>query len=242
MVTSAAYKRVSDSPVSVEATKADPDNTLLWRVNRRRLDGEAIRDAMLTAAGTLNREVSGPSVRVPLEPEVYDLIFTEDEPTNLWKVTPDPKQHTRRSLYLFAKRNVRQPLLEAFDQPDTLGSCAVRGRSTFAPQALTLMNGPLAAEQSKAFAVSLITAGGTEKEWIESAYRRALGRPATADEVKKLTGFLDTQSKLLAARKAKGDDIGVLPGLAKDADPVRSRALADVCLALFNLNEFVYVR
>ncbi len=242
MVTSAAYKRASDTPASVEAAKLDPDNKLLWRANRRRLDGEAIRDAMLTAAGTLNREVYGPSVRVPLEPEVYDLIFTEDEPTNLWKVTPDPKQHTRRTLYLFAKRNVRQPLLEAFDQPDTLGSCAVRGRSTFAPQALILMNGPLAAEQSKAFAVSLVTGGGTEKGWIESAYRRCFGRSVTADELKRLTAFLDEQSKLLAARKAKGDDIGVPPGLPKDADPVRARALADVCLALFNLNEFIYVK
>jgi hypothetical protein len=242
MVTSAAYKRASDTSVSAEAGKIDPENKLLWRANRRRLDGEAIRDAMLTAAGTLNREVYGPSMRVPLEPEVYDLIFTEDEPTNLWKVTPDPKQHTRRSLYLFAKRNVRQPLLEAFDQPDTLGSCAARGRSTFAPQALILMNGPLAAEQSKAFAVSLINGGGTEPDWLDRAYRRALGRPATVGEVRTLTAFLDEQSKLLAARKAKGDDLGAPPGLPTDADPVRARALADVCLAVFNLNEFVYVK
>ena len=74
-------------------------------------------------------------IRVPLEPEIYDLIFTEGEPDGLWAVTKDVKQHTRRSIYLFAKRNVRQPLLEAFDQPDTLTSCADRAKSTFAPQA-----------------------------------------------------------------------------------------------------------
>ena len=94
-------------------------------MNRRRLEAEAIRDSVLTAAGTLNRQVGGPSVKVPLEPEVYDLIFTEGEPDGLWPVTPDAKQHTRRSIYLFNKRNVRLPMLEAFDQPDTLNSCAV---------------------------------------------------------------------------------------------------------------------
>ena len=179
---------------------------------------------------------------MPLEQEVYDLIFTEDEPVNLWAVTADPRQHTRRSIYLFAKRNVRQPLLEAFDQPDLLGSCAVRGKSTFAPQALILMNGPLAAEQSKRMASSLIRGGGTEKDWLEAAYRRALGRPITEAEVKKLTAFLDDHAKLLAVRKAKGEDIGTVPDLPEKADPVRARALADVCLAVFNLNEFVYVK
>ena len=89
-------------------------------MNRRRLEAEAIRDSILAAAGSLNRELGGPSVKVPLEPEVYDLIFTEGEPDGLWPVTPDATQHTRRSIYLFNKRNVRLPLLEAFDQPDTL--------------------------------------------------------------------------------------------------------------------------
>ncbi|MCU0702429.1 MAG: DUF1549 and DUF1553 domain-containing protein [Fimbriiglobus sp.] len=239
MVTSSAYKQASDSPVSSEAAKTDPNNHLLWRANRRRLEGEAIRDALLATAGTLNRDVYGPSVRVPLEPEVYDLIFTEDEPVNLWKVTADLRQHTRRSLYLFAKRNVRQPLLEAFDQPDTLGSCAVRGKSTFAPQSLILMNGPLAAEQSKRMAVSLMAAGGTESDWIDHAFRRCFTRSATADETKKLSAFLAEQTKLLATRKARGDDIGEPAGAA---DGVKARALADVCLTLFNLNEFVYIK
>src|SRR5437764_15390133 len=102
-------------------------------MNRRRLEGEALRDCVLFAAGTLNPRLGGPMVRVPLEPEVYDLIFTEGEPDGLWPVTPDAREHTRRSLYLFNKRNVRLPLLEVFDQPDTLTSCPVRAVSTSAP-------------------------------------------------------------------------------------------------------------
>jgi hypothetical protein len=242
MVTSQTYRQSSIPNSAIQTPQSkDPENHLLWRMNRRRLDGEAIRDSMLAAAGTLNRAVGGPSVRVPLEPEVYDLLFTEGEPVGLWPVTADPKEHTRRSLYLFAKRNVRQPLLEAFDQPDTLGSCAVRGQSTFAPQALILMNGPLSHEQSRRMAASLMATGNTPDEWITAAYRRALGRPPAADELKTLTTFLAEQTKLVAANVAAGKPIGDTPGLADTADPIVARALADLCLAVFNLNEFVYV-
>ena len=225
MVMSATYRQ--QSAPNPAAAKLDPDNKYLGRANRQRLTGEAIRDAMLAAAGTFNRETFGPSVKVPLEQEVYDLIFTEDEPVGLWRVTPNAGQHTRRSIYLFGKRNVRQPLLEAFDQPDTLGSCAVRGVSTFAPQALILMNGPLGHEQSRAMAKSLMAkslmakpADGP-KEWIAAGYRRALGRLPKPDESEVMLKFLKDQTELLKGK--------------------HEVALADVCRALFNLNEFVYV-
>src|SRR5262249_50797064 len=154
---------------------------LLGRMNRRRLSAEALRDGVLSVAGTLNPGVGGPMVRVPLEPEVYDLIFTEGEPDGLWAVTPDAREHTRRSLYLFAKRNARLPLLEAFDQPDTLTSCPVRPTSTYAPQALILLNGPFLQGQSRAFACRLYREAGTDaRAQVERAYRLALGRPARA--------------------------------------------------------------
>jgi hypothetical protein len=210
LVMSKAYRQRSDVPTSPEAAKHDPENKLLWKMNPRRLEAEAIRDAILAAAGTLNREVGGVSVKVPLEPEVYDLIFTEDEPAGLWRVTRDERQHTRRSIYLFAKRNVRQPLLEAFDQPDTLGPCAVRGRSTFAPQALILMNGPFTREQSRRMADDLKNLAKAER--INEAFVRTLGRLPWAEEVQAMEAFLE-----------KG-------------------ALADACKALFNVNEFIWVK
>ncbi len=152
IVTSATYRQAATTS---HGAKADSENKLLWRVNRRRLEAEAIRDSMLTAAGMLNRKVGGASVKVPLEPEVYDLIFTEGEPDGLWPVTPDAAEHARRSIYLFNKRNVRLPMFEAFDQPDTLNTCAFRPVSTFAPQALILMNAPFVREQGKALAVAV---------------------------------------------------------------------------------------
>jgi hypothetical protein len=217
----------------------DPDNRLLWRMNRTRLDGEALRDAMLTAAGTLNRQVGGPSVRVPLEKEVYDLIFTEGEPDGLWHPTPDPAQHTRRSIYLYAKRNLRLPMLEAFDQPDRLFPCARRPESTFAPQALILMNGPFAQQQSRAMAATLRRECGPDVDkQIGNAYQRAFGRKPSADEVRMAKDFLNDQSQSAAERLLARLPAGVPDGLPAGADVAHAVALADFCLALFNANEF----
>jgi hypothetical protein len=219
----------------------DPDNKLLWRMNRTRLDGEALRDAMLTAAGTLNRQVGGPSVRVPLEKEVYDLIFTEGEPDGLWHPTADPAQHSRRSIYLYAKRNLRLPMLEAFDQPDRLFPCAQRPESTFAPQALILMNGPFAQQQSRAMAATLLCeCGSDEAKQIERAYQRGFGRRPTADQVRTAKDFLRDQSQSAAERLLARLPAGVPDGLAAGADVAHAVALADLCLALFNANEFAY--
>jgi hypothetical protein len=209
------------------AHQIDPDNRLLWRQNRRRLEGEALRDHTLAVSGVLNRAQGGPMVRVPLEPEVYELIFTEGEPDNLWPVTPDRREHVRRSIYLFAKRNVRLPLFEAFDRPDTLTSCPVRPVSTFAPQALILMNGPFLQEQSKAFAARLLRECGPDADrQIDRAYRVALARPPRPTERDTARAFLRTQAELLAVRNS--------------VDPAAA-ALADFCLALLNRNEFIYV-
>jgi hypothetical protein len=236
LVLSAAYCQDSRAD-SAEARRIDPDNRLLWRQNRRRLEGEALRDHALAVSGTLNREQGGPMVRVPLEPEVYELIFTEGEPDNLWPVTPDRREHARRSIYLFAKRNVRLPLFEAFDKPDMLTSCPLRPVSTFAPQALILMNGPLLQEQSKAFAARLLRECGPDADrQIDRAYRLALARPPRQSERDTARAFLRSQADLLAGKAVR------LPaGIPTSVNPAAAAALADFCLAMLNRNEFVYV-
>src|SRR5262249_25296670 len=126
-----------------------------------------------------------------------------------------------------AKRNVRQPMLEAFDQPDTLNPCPVRPVSTFAPQALIMMNGPLAQAQSKAFAARVLNeAGRDHPSQVAHAYRVAPGRPPRDDEARLGVEFLRRQSELLRERRRA------------DAP---TAALADFCLAMFNLNEFIYI-
>src|SRR5207302_141147 len=164
----------------------------------------------LAVAGRLSPWLGGPPVRVPLEPEVYDLIFTEDEPDGLWPVTPDRRQHGRRSLYLFAKRNVRLPLLEAFDQPDTLTSCPIRPVSTFAPQALILFNGPFMQEQSRAFAARVLREAGKGRDrQIAHAYRLALARAPRDAEKKMALEFLDGQTELIRDRLRARLPVGV---------------------------------
>jgi Protein of unknown function (DUF1553)/Protein of unknown function (DUF1549) len=242
IVLSNAYRQAGRTPASDQARKVDPENKLLWRMHRTRLDGEALRDSALTAAGTLNRQVGGPSVRVPLEPEVYDLIFTEGEPDGLWHPTPDASQHTRRTLYLYAKRNVRLPMLEAFDQPDRLFPCAQRPESTFAPQALILMNGPFAQQQSRAMAATLVRECGPDADkQVDRAYRRAFGRRPSADEARMARDFLRDQSAAAAERLLARLPAGVPEALPAGADVAQAVALADFCLALFNANEFAYV-
>src|SRR5262249_9972241 len=241
IVLSNTYRQASKVTPSAQAMKSDPDNRLLWRISRRRLDGEALRDATLAAAGTLNRQVGGPSVRVPLEPEVYDLIFTEGEPDGLGHVTPDPSRPTRRSLYLLAKRNVRLPMLEAFDQPDRLTPCADRAVSMFAPQALILMNGPFTHDQSRAMAATVIRESGQDVErQVARAYARAFGRPPLAHEMKVAKDFLRDQAESAADRLRARLPAGVPEGLPAGADVPHAVALADFCLALCNANEFVY--
>jgi hypothetical protein len=239
MVTSATYKQAATTD---HGTQADPENALLWRMNRRRLEAESIRDSILSASGTLNPKVGGVSVRVPLEPEVYDLIFTEGEPDGLWHVTPDTAEHTRRSIYLFNKRNVRLPMLESLDQPDTLNSCAFRPVSTFAPQALILMNGPFVHEQGKALAARLARESLDTAKQIELLYRRTLGRAPRPEELRLATEFLDAQTATVRDRLRARLPVGIDPAaLPPTADVARARALADLCVVLFNTHEFVYL-
>jgi hypothetical protein len=251
MVLSNTYQQSSTSPLpspirgglgSGPGLRVDPGNRLLWRMNRRRLEGEALRDNVLAVTGSLNPKLGGPMVRVPLEPEVYELIFTEGEPDGLWPVNPDTREHTRRSLYLFAKRNVRLPLLEAFDRPDMVTSCPVRPISTFAPQALIMLNGSFMQKQSKVFASRLIReCGPSQDRQIERAYVLALGRSPRDGEVRMARDFLQEQAALLQDRLRARKPVGFPPDLPDTIDPAAAAALADFCLALLNRNEFVYV-
>ena len=153
-VTSASYRQASIAPPDLAKSQAadDPENACLYRMNRRRMEAESLRDAMLAVSGELNFKAGGPGVLVPIEKEIEDLIFTEQEVVDLWSETPDPAEHLRRSLYIFRKRNVRYPMFDAFDAPDTQSACPERGVSTHALQALVMLNSDFAANRAKALA------------------------------------------------------------------------------------------
>lgn len=218
IVTSSVYRAASAKFQVLSAKRGDaaedslalstPHSALLATFPRRRLDGEAIRDALLAASGELNRQPGGPGFRPPLPDELVRTLLKSQ-----WPVTPEVDQHRRRSVYLFARRNLRYPIFEAFDKPDGNASCPRRNVSTIAPQALLLLNADDSVVAARRLAEKIETQAGDDRHAaIELAYRHILCRKPTADDVRDAEQFLTSDS-----------------------------ALADLCLALFNLNEFVYV-
>ncbi|NBR04232.1 MAG: DUF1553 domain-containing protein [Planctomycetes bacterium] len=241
IVLSSTYRQTSKNE-NLAGLKEDPENKYLWRMNRKRMDAEILRDSMIFVAGKINQKFHGPMIKIPLEPEVYDLIFTEGEPDGLWLANPDPNEHFRRSVYLFNKRNVRLPVLEVFDQPDTLVTCPIRNSSTHAPQALTMLNGPLSQELCLALAANIIDATGTKQEdWITLLWQRALGRKPTPTEQENASSFLTEQAEKIAALTSDKIALRIPKTFKKQhVDPNIAAAFSDLCLALYNTNEFVY--
>lgn len=239
LVLSNTYQQ--SSAVDSAKQKRDPDNQWLWRMNRQRLDAEALRDAVLVATGTLTEQLYGPSLRVPIEPEVYETIFTEYEADNLWPVHPDARQHTRRSLYLLRKRNVRLPLLVAFDSPDLMSSCGARSVSVHALQALTLMNSPFLLQQSQALTARLFRDANNETARIRRLFELTLGRLPTVTEQQLTREFLRQQTALLSARLQRGEKVTEVQGVSLPTAKAVTAAWVDLCLATLNLNEFLYL-
>ena len=208
MVNSSTYRQASRSSGAAAGRVKDPENRLLWRFTRRRLEAEEIRDAMLAVSGRWNPKAGGKSIMVPVEPELIGLMYKPEQ----WQVAKDPREHERRSIYLIAKRNLRLPFMEVFDQPTLLTSCSRRESSTHAPQALELLNGRLSNGLARAFAKRLRReVGGSPLQQVERAYLLAAGRAPTEKEKWLALEFLRTQP------------------------------LEEFALAVFNLNAFLYV-
>lgn len=208
VVTSSAYRQ---SAVADHGRTADPDNKLLWRMPRKRLDGEAARDAMLAVAGRLNLKAGGPSFYPELPAELKAAA-------GKWPVSADPAERDRRSVYVAVKRNLRYPFFTLFDSPDRNEVCARRFVTTTAPQALTLLNDEIVLGIGKAFAARVTKEAGEDRDAaVGKAFELALGRPPDTEEREAATNFL-----------------GRHPG--KPAE-----AVADLCHAMLNLSEFLYV-
>jgi hypothetical protein len=211
IVTSAAYRRSSESS-AVNAHEVDPENRLVSHQNRRRLDGEAIRDALLVVSGRLNPTPGGPGVFPPLPSELTKL----SSKGAVWPVSARIEDRDRRSLYVFVRRNLRYPFFESFDHPDTNASCPRRAITTTAPQALSLLNGQLSTSAARALAARTARESNSDAgvdSRVDRAYLLALGRPPDLTERALARAFLSSVGS----------------------------SFADYCLALLNLNEFIYI-
>ncbi|MEZ5299650.1 MAG: DUF1549 and DUF1553 domain-containing protein [Verrucomicrobiales bacterium] len=179
IVLSRTYRQSSrgDGDAWRAALDRDPANEWLSRMPRRRLEGEAIRDAFLAAAGQLDRAAGGASVRPPLPPEVTATLLRGQ-----WDVTETASAAHRRSLYVFVRRNLRYPIFEVFDRPDPNQSCSRRDRSTTAPQSLMLLNSDFSIQIAEAIAARVESEASGEESRIARAYALLFAREPTAAE------------------------------------------------------------
>ena len=208
LLSSRVFRQSSRVSQTRESIRRDPENRLLARYSRRRLQAEELRDAMLTASGQLHLVDGGPSVIAEVDQELIDLLYKPSQ----WKVSTKPSDQARRSIYLIAKRNLRLPFMEVFDQPDLQTSCAKRGASTHAPQVLEMLNGHLTNTLASAFAERIrMEAGPVRERQVRLAFSLALGRtPRPAEQ--------------LAAERF-----------------LEAATIKEFALAVFNLNGFLYV-
>jgi hypothetical protein len=211
LVCSAAYRQAS-AP-RADLARLDPDNRLLGRFPLRRLDAEALRDAMLSVSGELDQHVGGPYV--PSRRTAEGTVVVPEE---------QPGAH-RRSIYLQQRRTQVVTLLQLFDAPAMASTCAVRPTSTVPLQALALLNSDFARARARGFARRIAREAGTDADKrLAWAFRLACGRPPDAKEAQAARRFLAAQRKVYAGRA--------------DAE---ERTWADLCQMILASNAFLYL-
>lgn len=222
ILNSATYQQASEYRPAMASI--DLENRLWWRQLPARLEAEALRDAMLSVAGQLNLEAFGPSFKPPIQQEAMQARNVRNPYP---KDVKDSAPTRRRSVYMFHKRVVQYPLMQAFDAPDAQQSCGRRMNTTVAPQALALLNDPFVRLRASDLAGRILKEAGDDREaQVRRAFELALNRAPEAAERTDATGFLAQQTD---ERTRRGESYASLA------------ALTDFCQALFGLNEFIYV-
>jgi len=211
ILVSATYRQASEA--NPRGLAVDRDNRLLWRYSLRRLDGEALRDAMLATSGQLDRTAGGPYVPTTRD-ELGEVL-----------VKPGTGGENRRSLYLQQRRTQMLSMLNVFDTPTIVFNCVQRPTSTMPLQSLSLMNSEFVVRQAAVFAARLATEAGPEPSArVRLAYHLALAREASEAETADALEFVAAQAKHYDGRA--------------DAGAV---AWSDFCQMLLASNVFLYV-
>ena len=228
MVMSATYRQ--SSAATPDRLAKDPDNRLLSRGPRFRLEAEIVRDSALRASGLLSENIGGPSVRPPQPDGVTEVAYGSPK----WTASTGPDRY-RRSLYTFAKRTAPFALYNTFDAPTGEACIARRDASNTPLQALALLNDIVFLEAAQALGKTLAAQPGTVEDRIRTAFRRILTRPPTDDETATLAKFFTTQK----ARFTTGelDAKALAPDAPGDAN--ERAAWTTLARALFNLDEAV---
>ena len=210
IVTSSTYRQSSQFD-NLPARQLDPDNRLLWHFNRRRLEGEAIRDSILTVSGRLNPEQFGLPIFPPLPGDIAEKVKYNSSKWN----TQDGPEGRKRSIYIYQQRTLTMPLMQTFDSLVCDESRPSRRTSVTPLQALALYNGEFVNEEVRHFASRVRERVGDDVgSQVRFAFGLALSRGPTDAELKQMSEFVS--------------DGG-------------GKGLAGLCRVLYNANEFVYV-
>jgi hypothetical protein len=212
IMTSSVYRQSTE--ISKEANERDAVNAYLSHFNRRRLLPEEIRDSMLQSSGAINLKMAGR----PVVPEVAKEELFGLSGNNMWPVTVDLTEHTRRSVYMLARRTFRPAMFESFDAPDGIMSCSRRVESNTAPQSLTLLNGHWTVKEASRLGDKLAVL--SDADAVKTAWLAVYMRAPKPEEVTTSQAFLERQTTELGSKKA---------------------AAAELVRVLFNTNEFLYV-
>ena len=264
-----AYQRASTHPDIQQLDTKDITRDLYAVFQPRRLSAEELRDAMLSVSGELNPVMGGIPIRpdmnleAALQPRMIMGTFAPSYVPN-----PLPKQRNRRTIYAHKTRGHRDPFLETFNQPNTELSCELRDSSNITPQAFTLFNSEETRDRSLAFAARVMKETDTDNNAVQRAFQLAFGRhpsPMELEEtLKHWKQMTEEQSKLNiepqsfpteVIREAQEENTGenftfsetlfvyqdYIPDLQPHQLDAKTRALADICLALLNANEFIFI-
>jgi len=212
ILTSSTYRQSSQN-IDAKAMQTDPDNRLLWRFNRLRLEGEAIRDSVLALSGRLNPERGGPPVFPPLPKGLDEAQKVQG--INTWE-TSNETDGQKRSIYVFQRRSLNLPLLETFDAPVFNASCDRRRTSITALQPLSMYNGAFVNLEARHFSEVLLKRGSNLDDQIKWAFQLALARSPSPAELKQVRTLFDSAKS-------------------------KEEALVGLFRILTNSNEFIYL-
>jgi hypothetical protein len=222
MLMSATYRQQSGFVVRASARseprngQADPMNTLLWRMNKQRMEAEVIRDCILAASGKLNPKLGGPGIKPRIRADLLDA-----SQRNKWPVLEtETAEHWRRSVYIYVKRQLLMPGMELFDAPTTTDSCALRMHSTVPTQALVLMNDEFVEDQAGFLAQrAQAEAGDALPAIVERLFMLTLSHKPPTSRLQQALDFVKS-------RQQSSDE---------------TTALRDLSHVLLNSSEFVYI-
>ncbi|WP_197451292.1 PSD1 and planctomycete cytochrome C domain-containing protein [Rosistilla oblonga] len=230
ILTSKTWQQASTHPAVAEYSQKDSTNRLWWKSERRRLDAEALRDAMLTVSGELDLQVGGPGFRPTIAAAALEGLSKKSA---AWNPSPADAQ-TRRSLYMFSKRGLLPPMMTTFNFSDATQSCGQRDVTTVPTQALVLMNNPFVHDRSSKLAKSIIANAKHPQDQVAQLWSIVYGRKPTAAETQLAQQHLETQWN-------RFEKLATTSSQETPAPSAETRAMASLAHVLLNSNEFIYI-